>query len=120
MKLMIPINGENLDGQVNPSFGRTKQFMLVDSETKNFELIPNEQNMTAAQGAGIQAAQTVIKSGAEAVITTHLGPKASRVLGEGGVKVYTAKAIPITEALELLNRNELEEMNGANVEGHWV
>lgn len=120
MKLIIPINGENLDGQVNPSFGRTKQFMLVDSDSREFEIIPNEQNMTAAQGAGIQAAQTVIKSGAEAVITTHLGPKASRVLSEGGIKVFTAKAMPIMEALDLFSKNELEEMNGANVEGHWV
>ena len=41
------------------------------------------------QGAGIQAAQTVIGRGAEALITGFCGPKAFRVLTAAKVQVLT-------------------------------
>jgi predicted Fe-Mo cluster-binding NifX family protein len=120
MKILMPVNGENLESPINRSFGRTKQFLLIDSETLEFEIIENKQNMTAAQGAGIQSAQTVIKAGAEVVITTHCGPKAFRVLNEGGAKIFFSNADTVKENLEQFKANNLEQMNDANVEGHWV
>lgn len=120
MKILMPVNGESLESPINRSFGRTKQFLLIDSETMEFEIIENKQNMTAAQGAGIQSAQTVIKAGAEVVVTTHLGPKAFRVLNEGGVKIFFSDSDTVKENLEQFKSNSLKQMDGANVEGHWV
>lgn len=88
MKIAIPSNGTTLDAAVDPRFRRCKYFVFVDADTGTFEGIENTQRRNAAQGAGIQAAQTVVNHGAEAVITGHCGPKAFRALTAAGVKIY--------------------------------
>ena len=63
---------------------------------------------------------TAIKQGANAVISSHCGPKAFRVLQEAGVKVYLTKAAKCREALQLFQDGKLQEASSANVEGHWT
>jgi predicted Fe-Mo cluster-binding NifX family protein len=120
MKIAITALEANLSSPVEPRFGRAKQFVLFDTETKEFEIIDNLQNLNAAQGAGIQSAQNIINSGAEALISGHCGPKAFRVLTAGKVKVYVNASGTIQENLDKLQAGELEQANDADVEGHWV
>ncbi|HPJ71123.1 MAG TPA: NifB/NifX family molybdenum-iron cluster-binding protein, partial [bacterium] len=49
-------------------FGRASGFLLCDTETGRHSFLPNDQNLNAPQGAGIQAARHVVESGAEAVV----------------------------------------------------
>ncbi len=120
MKIAITAQGTDLNSELDSRFGRAKQFIIVDSETKEFEIINNEQNLNAAQGAGIQSGQNIINSGAEALITGHCGPKAYKVLNAGDVKIYYAKNGIINELLDKLKNNELQLADSADVEGHWV
>ena len=83
-------------------------------------IISNQQNLNAAQGAGIQAAQTIVKAGAGALVTGHCGPKAFRVLAAAGVKVYNTDAPTIAEALARYLAGQLTEAAAANVESHWA
>ena len=76
--------------------------------------------LNAAQGAGIQAAQTIVKAGAEALVTGHCGPKAFRVLAAAGIKVYNTDASTISEALTRYRAGQLTEATAANVESHWA
>ena len=80
MKIAITSQGPSLDSLVDPRFGRAKHFILADTEADAFTAHDNAQNLNAPQGAGIQAAQTVARLGAEAVLTGHVGPKAFAVL----------------------------------------
>ena len=102
MKLVFTTSGENVDSPLDPSFGRARNFLLYDLQTDATEIISNQQNLNAAQGAGIQAAQTIAKAGAKALITGHCGPKAFRVLSAAGVKAYTSNAATVREALDHL------------------
>lgn len=120
MKVILPIDGDNIESPINNSFGRCKQFIFVETTTNEFSIIENLQNAQAAQGAGIQSAQAVIKSGVDAVISLHLGPKAYRVLFESGIKIYYGVKSTIKENIKKLVNGELEEMHDANVESHWV
>lgn len=120
MKIIIPINGDNIDSDINKTFGRTKQFIMVDSLSNEYKLIDNTQNLQASQGAGIQSAQNIIKAGADSVVTMNLGPKAYKVLNSAGVKVTLGRLGTIKENIEAFNMGTLEEMTDANVEGHWV
>ena len=88
MKLVFTTTGENLDSPLDPSFGRARNFLVYDLDTQVSNIIGNEQNLGAAQGAGIQAAQTIAKAGANALVTGHCGPKAFRVLEAAGIKVF--------------------------------
>ena len=119
MKLAITSSGKDLDNEIDLRFGRAKGFIIYDLEANNFEYIDNIQNLEAAQGAGIQAAQNVVNKNVDAVISGHCGPKAFKVLSTSGVKIYTAEEGKISEILEKFKNGELKEATSADVEGHW-
>lgn len=119
MKIVITAEGPNLKSPTDPRFGRAQYFLLVDSETGSFTAHDNAQNLNAAQGAGIQAAQTVVRLGAEAVITGNVGPKAFTTLQAGNVAVYTGATGTAGDALEQWKSDKLQAADKANVQGHW-
>ncbi len=120
MKLVFTTFGETLDSPLDPSFGRARNFVVYDLQTQAFEVISNKQNLDAAQGAGIQAAQSIAKAGANALITGHCGPKAFRVLAAAGIKVFNTDAATISDALARYHTGTLTEANVADAEGHWA
>src|SRR5574344_1573265 len=120
MLIAISASENNLDSQIDLRFGRAKGFIIYDLENNAFEFIDNVQNLDAAQGAGIQAAQNVVNKNVEAVITGHCGPKAFKVLSTSEVKVYTVETGKISEIIEKFKNGELQEAASADVEGHWV
>lgn len=119
MLIAITSSGKDLDSQMDLRFGRAKGFIIYETDNDTFEFIDNVQNLEAAQGAGIQAAQNVVNKNAEAVISGHCGPKAFKVLSTSGVKIYTAEEGKISEVLEKFKKGELNESTSADVEGHW-
>jgi len=120
MKILVTAKGKQTNDEVDPRFGRAKFFILVDSDTNETTAHDNSQNMNAAQGAGIQAAETVARLGAEAVVTGNVGPKAFRVLNTAGIKVYLCPQTTVDEAVRKFKAGELKEVSSANVEGHWA
>ena len=120
MKIAITTSGDDLNAPLDSRFGRAPRFLVYDTDTDTFEVIDNRQTLNAAQGAGIQAAETVARSGATAVITGHCGPKAFRVLTTAGIKVYTTDVPTVTKALDQFRSGSLTECHSSDVEGHWV
>jgi predicted Fe-Mo cluster-binding NifX family protein len=119
MKIAITSKAQGLDALVDPRFGRARIFVIYDTETNQVSYIDNTQNLNAAQGAGVQSAQTISKSGAEALITGHCGPKAFNALKVAGIKIYNAPETSVADALDLYKKGALGEASGANVESHW-
>ena len=119
MVIAISAQGNDLQGQVDPRFGRAKHFLLVDTKTMGFEVVRNEQNLNLPQGAGIQAAQVVTNHQAEVVITGNCGPKAFKTLEAAGIKVVIGVSGSIEDAIQAYLKGELRPATGANVEGHW-
>jgi len=120
VKIAFTTSGETLDVALDSRFGRAPKFLVYDLDADTFEVIDNEENLNAAQGAGIQAAETVARSGAGALVTGHCGPKAFRVLSAAGVKVYNTDAITVAAALDAFRAGTLKSAESADVEGHWV
>ena len=120
MKIAITATGKDMTGSVDPRFGRAKYFVVVDTDTNESAIHDNAQNLNAAQGAGIQAAETVGRLGVQAVITGNVGPKAFRTLTAADVKVYLCGQTSVAEALKKFKAGELKEATAANVEGHWA
>jgi predicted Fe-Mo cluster-binding NifX family protein len=119
MKVLITATGPTMDAALDRRFGRAQHFLLCDTERETCVPVDNLQNRQAAQGAGIQAAQTVVESGAECVVTGHCGPKAFRVLSQAGLTVYNTEAGTVGEALRLLAQGALTPAGDADVAGHW-
>jgi len=120
MKIAITATGKDVSSNVDLRFGRAKYFIVVDTESDNAVVHDNTQNLNAAQGAGIQSAETVARLGAEAVITGNAGPKAFRTLNAAGIKVYLCPGGTVAEAIRSFKDGELKEATAANVDGHWA
>ena len=119
MKVAVTSYGQEMTSQVDPRFGRAKCFILADTETGDFATHDNTQNLSALQGAGIQAAGNVADLGAEAVITGHVGPKAFATLSAAGILVYTGAAGTIRDAIEQFRAGQLRPADQPNVDAHW-
>ena len=120
MKIALTAQTKDLNTEMDPRFGRAPFFVVYDTEWGSYSFIDNEQNLNAAQGAGIQAAQNVIKTAADVLITGSCGPKAFRVLQASGIDVVVGASGPVKEVIERYNKGELKVAQGPDVEGHWV
>ena len=119
MKIAVTSQGKDINSELDPRFGRAKYFVVVDTETGEFSCVDNAQNLNAAQGAGVQAAQSVAKLQVSAVLTGHCGPKAFRVLEAAGITVYLGAGGTVEDAVARLKAGEYQKASNPNVEGHW-
>lgn len=110
MRIAVSATGRDLESSLDPRFGRCPYFLLVDPETEECQPVPNP-GMSAGGGAGIQAAQEVVRQGVKTLITGQCGPNAYDVLRSAGVKILQAPAEPIREVLEHYRKGELAEIN---------
>ena len=118
MKICVTATAGSLDSQVDPRFGRCPYFVIVDSETMEFEAIPNTAS-GALGGAGIQAAQTVASKEVRVLITGNVGPNAFQGLSAAGIKVVTGASGTVREVVEKYKRGELKETGAPTVRGHF-
>jgi predicted Fe-Mo cluster-binding NifX family protein len=109
MKIAFSTTGTDLSASMDPRFGRAAFFVIYDTETKAVEGMENAY-ADAGQGAGIKAAETVVKSGAKIVVTGDCGPKAFNALKQAAVRIYSAKNISVAGALEAFEAGKLQEI----------
>jgi predicted Fe-Mo cluster-binding NifX family protein len=120
MKVAVSAQGPLLSSAVDGRFGRAAWFIIADTEKGEFQAVKNEQNLAAAQGAGVQSAQLVVNRGARAVLTGHCGPKAFKVLSAAGIPVYLGTQGSVSDAIEQFRKRQLTRAAQADVEGHWA
>jgi predicted Fe-Mo cluster-binding NifX family protein len=109
MKVCISSTGNNLDSPVDPRFGRCPFFLIIDTETNQFETIANP-GANFGGGAGIAAAQTMASQHIEVVISGNVGPNAFGVLKNAGIKMFTGVfKVSARQALEDFKNNKLKE-----------
>ena len=117
MKIAVSAPGNGLDAPFSPVFGRYPVFVIVDTDTMAFETIPN-QAISAAGGAGIQAAQDVAAHGIGAVVTGSVGPNAYQVLAAAGISIYTFPVGTVRQAVEAYKAKQLEQVASATGPAH--
>ena len=79
MKIAVSADRLALDSPVDPMFGRCRVLLFVDPQTMQFEALDNP-GADAVGGAGIQAAQAVVRRRAASLVTGNVGPNAMQVL----------------------------------------
>ena len=115
MKICITSQGDNLDAQVDPRFGRCQYFILVDSESLEFEAVVNP-NMDAMGGAGIQSGQFIADKNIKVVLTGNVGPNAFQTLQSAGVDVITGVTGTVKESVEKYKSSELKPTEKPSVD----
>ncbi len=120
MKVAVTAQGKELSSEIDTRFGRAKWLIVFDTDTGDFEAHNNDINLNAIQGAGIQTGQNIANLGVEAVITGNVGPNAYKTLSAASVKIFLAEKQTVAKALESFKAGKLNQVDQANVEGHWI
>jgi len=106
--IAITSSGQTLESNVNPRFGRSQHFLLLDEEGNLDEVVSNP-GVGAQRGAGVQAAQTIADQGVEVLITGNIGPNAFSALQTAGIEVFLTAGISVKEAFEKWKNDELDK-----------
>ena len=116
-KIAITSEGPGLDDQMDPRFGRTAGFVVVDLDTMETRYIDNGQSQVMAQGAGIQAAELIARAGVSCLLTGYVGPKAFQALSAAGIKIgQNLEGITVRAAVERFKSGSVQMADGPNRE----
>ena len=119
VKIAVSCEEPGIDSQVDPRFGRAAGFCIVDPETLEFKFVDNGSSQAMAQGAGIQAAETVCRSGANVVLTGSVGPKAFRALSAAGIQVgQNLENMTVRQAIAKFKTGAVDMASKPNSMGH--
>jgi predicted Fe-Mo cluster-binding NifX family protein/predicted DNA-binding protein (UPF0251 family) len=114
-KIAVSSEGPDLNGPVDPRFGRAAGFIIVDPDTAAFEYVDNTECRDMAQGAGIQAAELMTRHGVGVVLTGYVGPKAFTALSAAGIKVgQNLENVSVREAVEKYKSGQVTVAEGPN------
>ena len=114
MKVCVTSQGETLDSQVDPRFGRCQYFVIVDSESLEFEAVQNP-NIDAMGGAGIQSAQLVAGKGVKVVLTGNVGPNAFQTLQAAGIDVIAGMSGTVRGVVQKYGEGGLKPLKEPSV-----
>ena len=114
MKICVSSQGDTLDSQVDPRFGRCACFIIVDPESLEFEAMQNP-NVAAMGGAGIQSGQLIASKGVKVVLTGNVGPNAFQTLQAAGIEVIVGVSGVVRDVIERYKKGELRSTQGPSV-----
>ena len=112
MRIAISNQENNINGLIDQRFGRCKYFLIVEVENNEIKTTNAVENQGALQGhgAGLKAAEQIGKLKVDTVITGDLGPNATNILKQLGIKSYHAGGKANDAVNDYLNNN-LKEIN---------
>jgi predicted DNA-binding protein (UPF0251 family)/predicted Fe-Mo cluster-binding NifX family protein len=114
-KIAVSSEGPDLDGPVDPRFGRAAGFVIIDPDTMASEYVANAASQGMAQGAGIQAAELMTRHGVGVVLTGYVGPKAFQALAAVGIKVgQYLEDLSVRQAVEKYKTGQVSMAGGPN------
>lgn len=119
MKIAIPVENNNLESGVCPSFGRAPYFLFYNTETKENYFLDNSA-VASQGGAGIRAAQVIADHGVKALLTHRCGENAEEVLKKAEVLIYKTKPGTAEQNIEAFVAEQLILLNKfhAGFHGH--
>jgi len=113
-KICITAQGNNLEAEIDPRFGRCAYLLFIDEKGKLLESLKNPN--AALGGAGIATAQLIIDKKADTVITQNIGPNAVDVLKTSAIDVLEASG-SIKNVIEDLKKKKLNKLGQATRPG---
>ena len=104
-KVAVTAQGDHLEAEVDPSFGRCSHFIIIDPQTSSLQTYTNPYR-ELNQGAGIKSAQFLAQQGVRLLFTGECGPKAYQVLTSSGIQVVTGVSGRVSQVLKLIHPGE--------------
>jgi len=111
MKILFSSTGKNMDAILDGQFGRARGFVLFDEDSAKTSWHSNEDNLNASHGAGIQAAQFAVNTGAPVIITGHVGPTAYNLLTFSKIRVFNSSEVTLKKAYDDFRNAKLKQQS---------
>ncbi|MGB2601678.1 MAG: NifB/NifX family molybdenum-iron cluster-binding protein [Candidatus Omnitrophota bacterium] len=118
MKICITAQGNDLEAQVDPRFGRCQYFVITDTDTDETDVLENS-NKDGMGGVGVQSGQLMAEKQVKVVLTGNVGPNAFQTLQAGGIEVITGVSGKVKEAIEKYKKGEFKATQGPSVDSHF-
>lgn len=110
MKIALPVNENSMTSKIASSFGRASYFLIYDLDKKEGTFIDNAA-VASQGGAGIKAAQTIVDSGAKALLVPQCGENAAKVIEKAGIKLYKNQGDDIANNIEAFAEDKLSTLD---------
>lgn len=105
-----------MDDELSEHFGGSPTFTIVDTETKDVKIVPNQTEHFGGSG---KAPEQIESTGATVVICKGIGPKAMIMLRDFGIDVYTGSTGNVRNAIEMWSSGKLQKASIQNAcQGH--
>jgi predicted Fe-Mo cluster-binding NifX family protein len=117
VRICIPSSGKEVNSSIDSRFGRCSYFVIVDSENMETTAFCNPA-ISAAGGAGIQAAQEIVNHGANVLLAGNIGPNSHQVLSAAEIDVFEINGSTVEEAVKKYLAGGLEKLSGPNTPSH--
>ena len=105
MKVAVPTDGESLEDLITFHFGQAKNYLVYDTDLKDFEIFPNPE----IGGKKELPPEFLSKIRVNAVICFNLGGKAFEKFKDFGIKIYEASEKSIAENIKGFQNKRLKE-----------
>ncbi len=110
MKIFIPADGEDISNNIDSHFSKAKCFIFFDTDKDTWEIFQNPEHV---KHPGLAIAKIAIGLKVHAVIVQNIGPNSFRALSQDGIKVYISDDISVKEAVYLLKKDSLKQLDKA-------
>ena len=117
MKIGLPSTGNEITSSFAPNFGRCSIFIIVDSEKMEVLKSYSNEAQSAAGGAGIQAAQSLLDEDVEVIIAPQMGPNAFNVFSSAKIPIFSGINGSIEDNIKAYNEKKLKEIASAGGAG---
>jgi len=118
MKIAVTSSEKHLDAEADPRFGRCRYFLIIDTDTLEYESLENS-NVALGSGAGIQSARQMAEKGVKFILTGNCGPKAYQTLSAAGIGVIVGCSGLIRDLVEQFKAGKLTAAETPNVASHF-
>jgi predicted Fe-Mo cluster-binding NifX family protein len=107
MKVAITSSGNHLDSLIDRRFGRCLFFIIYDTLTNGFEIIPNP-NSNLMEGAGPASVRLVAGKGVEKVVSGDFGLKVKSLFDQLQIQLISVpdETKTMQQIIDLLKHQE--------------
>jgi len=108
MKIAVSADGADLEAKVAQKFGTTEYLLIIDSDSGNFEAVPNP-GASGQRGAGVQAVVLAISKDIKTVLTGWCSPAVRHQLTANGIEVISGLSGTVGELVEKYRKGDLQK-----------
>lgn len=106
MKIAIPVGKNNISADVYTSLSRAPFFAVYDTDSTDYEFIDNSA-ASSQGGAGVKAAQLLVDSHVEVLITPRCGQNAADAISATNIRMFKSIDHSISDNLKAWEEGKL-------------